>query len=155
MAIKSFSQKYTKRQQQRQNNHLKLKYLLPEDISENTRNRAIEVLRSIPFDMISMPVSTYKHYIDTNIDENDNRVVTVGYIKSFDIEKDEFVVMIFTNSRSVISKLSNPVMELQISETNDTLRRITKFNIMDYDEDTSDADDDAEDLTEESATDEE
>ena len=61
--------------------------------------------------------------------------------------------MIFTNSRSVISKFSNPILEIQISETNDTLRCITKFNIMDYDEDTSDADD--EDLTEESTTDEE
>lgn len=152
MAIKSFSQKYTKRQQ-RQNNHLKIKYLLPEDISENTRNEVIEVLRTTKFNKISIPVSTYRHYTDTNIDKNDNRVVTVGYIKNFDIENDEFVVMIFTNSRSVISKFSNPILEIQISETNDTLRCITKFNIMDYDEDTSDADD--EDLTEESTTDEE
>ena len=152
MAIKSFSQKYTKKQQ-RQNNHLKIKYLLPEDISENTRNEVIEVLRTTKFNKISIPVSTYRHYTDTNIDKNDNRVVTVGYIKNFDIENDEFVVMIFTNSRAFISKFSNPILEIQISETNDTLRCITKFNIMDYDEDTSDADD--EDLTEESTTDEE
>ena len=144
MAIKGYNQKYNKRNQ-KQNNHYKIGYVLPEDVSKGTLEEVLEILSTTKFNKISFPVSTYRYYMDGNTDMNDTRVITVGYIKNF-------------NNRLSIDEFTNPTLEVVFSEYNGSLGCITKFNIIDLPEDDEEEDTseyDEEDPTSESTYDDE
>ena len=157
MAIKGYNQKYNKRNQ-KQNNHYKIGYVLPEDVSKGTLEEVLEILSTTKFNKISFPVSTYRYYMDGNTDMNDTRVITVGYIKNFDAEKGVFTIVLFNNNRLSIDEFTNPTLEVVFSEYNGSLGCITKFNIIDLPEDDEEEDTfeyDEEDPTSESTYDDE
>ena len=128
--IKGYNQKNNKKILVK-DNHLKLNFVLPEDISENAKNELLEVLKGTKFNRISIPVSTYRYYVDKNVNSDDNRVVTIGYIKNYNAEKGEFTVVVFNNNCEAICEFANPALEIVFSEYNGKLGCITKFNVID------------------------
>lgn len=132
--IKGYNQKFNKKNH-KQNNHFKVGFVLPDDISENVKAEVMEVLESTKFNKISFPISTYRYYVDSNVDTDDNRVVTVGYIKNYDVEKQLFTIVIFGNNRVPINEFDNPTLEIVFSEYNGKLGTITKINIINLEED--------------------
>ena len=69
--------------------------LLIEEDTEDILEEVYETLAITPFDKISVPVSTYKSYIDDSIDPNDNKTITVGYIRSYDDRDEVFNIVLF------------------------------------------------------------
>ena len=128
--IKGYNQKPAKKNYPK-DNHMKLSFVLPEDASENAVNELLDVLKTTKFNRISFPVSTYRYYLDENIGNDDNRVVTIGYIKNFDAETGLFTIVIFNNNKPAIEVFKNPTLEVVFSEYNGKLGCITKFNVID------------------------
>ena len=71
---------------------------------------------------------------------DDNRVITIGYIKSYDAETNMFQVVIFNNAKETISKFKNPHIEVGYSSYKDKLNVITKFIIAPGEDDDATAD---------------
>lgn len=130
MAIKGYNQKPVKKVQPK-DNHLKVSYVLPEDTSESVVAELLDVLKTTKFNRISFPVSTYRYYLNSDVAPDDNRVITIGYVKNFNAEKGEFTVVIFNNNKAAIEVFTNPVLEVVFSEYNGKLGCITKLNIID------------------------
>lgn len=128
--IKGYSQKPSKKQNPK-DNYLKLKVALPSDISDSVVNEIFDVLGRTPFNKISVPVSTYRYYTDSSVGEDDNRVITIGYVKSFNAEEQVFSVVIFNNNKHVVEQFKNPALEVIFSEYSGKLGTITKLNIID------------------------
>ena len=91
-----------------------------------------ETLAITPFDKISVPVSTYKSYIDDSIDPNDNKTITVGYIRSYDDRDEVFNIVLFdkykelANNELHIEPFYNTIYEDGITK----LGTIIKLNII-------------------------
>lgn len=119
--------------------NLKLTLALPEGTSENVINDILEVLAQERFDKISHPVGTYRYLLDNAVPKDDTRVLTVGYIKDYDPEKEEFTVVIYAQNRDLIFGFKDPGLEIVFNTYNDALTVITKFNVipLDVDEETA------------------
>jgi len=126
---RNFQNQRTRKQQPKQN-FMKLGIALPYEISESLSDEIMEVLKSIPFNKVSIPVSTYRYLVEDDIAADDNRVITTGYIKGFDVDTETFTVVLFSNNREKIEKFTNPMLEIVFSEYNGKLGVITKFNIV-------------------------
>ena len=126
---RNFQNQRTRKQQPKQN-FMKLGIALPYEISDSLTEEIMEVLKSVPFNKVSIPVSTYRYLVEDGIANDDNRVITTGYIKNFDAETETFTVVLFSNNREKIEKFSNPMLEIVFSEYNGKLGVITKFNIV-------------------------
>ena len=113
-----------------QQTHLKVGIVIPDGTSEEVLNEILEVLEKTPFNKVSVPISTYRYLVEDNIADDDNRVITVGYIKSFDAENHEFNVVVFGANKPAIDEFVNPALELVFSEYNNKLGVITKFNVV-------------------------
>lgn len=134
-----------------QQNYIKCGIVVPEGTSDAVMEEIFNVLRSTQFNKISIPVGTYRYLIDDSIADDDNRVITVGYIKRFDPESNMFDIAIFSNNKQTIEEFENPALELVFKEYNNKLAVITKFNIVSL----PDADDEEDDSAVECNTDEE
>ena len=126
---RNFQNQRTRKQQPKQN-FMKFGIALPYEISDSLTEEIMEVLKSVPFNKVSIPVSTYRYLVEDGIANDDNRVITTGYIKNFDAETETFTVVLFSNNREKIEKFSNPMLEIVFSEYNGKLGVITKFNIV-------------------------
>ena len=126
---RNFQNQRTRKQQPKQN-FMKLGIALPYEISDSLTEEIMEVLKSVPFNKVSIPVSTYRYLVEDGIANDDNRVITTGYIKNFDPETETFTVVLFSNNREKIEKFPNPMLEIVFSEYNGKLGVITKFNIV-------------------------
>ena len=132
MAIKSYKQ--NNKNTQTQPDYMKLGLVLPDDISDRLADEILSVLQQTPFSRISIPVSTYRFYTDESVADNDNRVITVGYVKSYDADTRTFTVVIFNANRPLISSFENPALEVVFSEYGGKLGVITKLNVIPLDE---------------------
>ena len=110
--------------------NLKLTLALPDGTSENVINDILEVLSQERFDKISHPVGTYRYLLDNTIPKDDTRIITVGYIKSYDPEKEEFTVVIYGQNRDLIYGFKDPGLEIVFNTFEDALSVITKFNVI-------------------------
>jgi len=110
--------------------NLKLALALPEGTSESVVNEILDVLANMRFDKISVPVGTYRALLDPSVAADDTRVLTVGYIKSYDPEKEEFSVVIYSANRDAIYAFKDPGLEIVFNQYNDSLGIITKFNVI-------------------------
>ena len=113
-----------------QQNYIRCGIVVPEGTSDAVMEEIFNVLRSTQFNKISIPVGTYRYLIDDSIADDDNRVITVGYIKRFDPESNMFDIAIFSNNKQTIEGFENPALELVFKEFNNKLAVITKFNIV-------------------------
>lgn len=112
------------------NNKFEVGFYLPPEASEELRQEILEVFASTPFDKISFPITTYKSYINKEVPASDNRVISVGYVKSFDAESGVFTVVIFNKNAEIVSKFEEPLIEVIYSERDGKLNVITKLNIV-------------------------
>ncbi len=134
-----------------QQNYIRCGIVVPEGTSDAVMEEIFNVLRSTQFNKISIPVGTYRYLIDDSIADDDNRVITVGYIKRYDPESNMFDIAIFSNNKQTIEEFENPALELVFKEYNNKLGVITKFNIVSL----PDADAEEDDSAAECNTDEE
>lgn len=111
-------------------NEIKVPLYLPADLNENTANEILKVLAETKFNKISIPVGTYRCLIDYNVDESDNRVCTIGYIRNYNIKNNEFTVVIFSKFMDFVKSMKESAIELTFTNYKDKLGTITKFNII-------------------------
>ena len=113
-------------------NEIKIPLCLPVDLNDDTTNQIIDVLCNTRFDKISIPLGISRRLIEDTV-EDDNRVRTIGYIRSFDAGSAEFTVIIFGKDLEAVKNLGTTgclAMDLVYSAHKDgSLRTITKFNI--------------------------
>lgn len=106
--------------------------LLIEEDTEDILEEVYETLAITPFDKISVPVSTYKSYIDDSMDPNNNKTITVGYIRSYDDRDEVFNIVLFdkykelANNELHIEPFYNTIYEDGITK----LGTIIKLNII-------------------------
>lgn len=133
--------------------YIMAKLCMPEDLSEKVHVETMAVIQSTQFDKISIPLSAYRASIGTKETEDDNRVSTVGYIKDFDLEKNQFQVVIFNGNKETIEAFKNPIIIPVITVYNNSLGTIVKFIIDDQKETKSEDQETGADNTEDAKTD--
>lgn len=111
-------------------NELKAPLFLPADLNENIVSEILDVLEKNRFNKISIPVGTYRNLIESNIDADDTRVCTIGYVRGYNAETEEFTVIVFSKFIDLIKSHGDIAMELQFTEYKEKLGTITKFNIV-------------------------
>jgi len=110
-------------------NEIKLPLYLPADLDEKIANEILNVLDSTKFNKISIPVGTYRGFLE-DVDEGDNRVCTIGYIRNYNAENNEFTVVVFSKFTNTIKEFGDIAMELAFNIYKNALGTITKFNIV-------------------------
>ena len=111
-------------------NEIKAQLRIEKVITEDIYTELLDVLASTKFNKVSIPLGVYKNAIDSNVDADDARITTVGYIKDYNAETQIFTVVIFKGLVDTIKNFENPVMKLLFTETRKgTLGTITKFVI--------------------------
>lgn len=83
---------------------------LPSSIPTKIKNEILEIIKDAKFDKLSYSLSTYRKLIDKQIDDDDERINTVGFIKDFNPETNTFKVGIFAGSRDIIEEFVNPII---------------------------------------------
>lgn len=111
-------------------NEVKAPLYLPADLDKNILTEINDVLNETKFNKISIPIGTYRCLIESNVDCDDNRVRTIGYIKKYNPETKEFTIVIFENLIEKIKEQGDIAVELQFTKYKNTLGTITKFNIV-------------------------
>ena len=111
-------------------NEFKVVLHLSEEANENINNEIIDVLANTRFDKISIPVGTYRNLAEECSDADDNRVCTIGYIRNYDANTKEFTLIIFDKFTKKIKDLGDIVMGVSYTSFKDSLRTITKFNLL-------------------------
>lgn len=112
-------------------NELKASLSINKTINEDMYNEILDVLSNTRFDKISIPVGILKSFIDPNVDADDSRIVTIGYIRNYNAETKEFKLIIFNAFLDQIKNLAGDFsVDALFTETRDnTLGTITKFTI--------------------------
>lgn len=111
-------------------NEIKAPLYLPADLNENIASEILNVLTTTKFNKISIPLGIYRNCIENNVDPDDNRICTIGYIRKFDAETEEFTVVIFSKFTDIIKGLGDIAVDLMYTTYKDALGTITKFNIL-------------------------
>lgn len=106
--------------------------VMPEGISDKIRVEIMAVIQSTQFDKISFPLSASRKAINTQEHDQDDRISTIGYIRKFDLEKNQFQVVIFNGTKDAVAKFKNPIIIPVITTyKEESLGTITKFLIDD------------------------
>lgn len=111
-------------------NEIKAPLYLSANLSEDIINEITDVLTNTRFNKISIPLSTYRCLVDSNVDADDNRVCTIGYIRNYNAETKEFTVVVFSNFIDIIKEQGDIALELQFTKYKEGLGTITKFIIV-------------------------
>lgn len=111
-------------------NEFKAPLFLPASLDENVVREIIEVLSTTKFNKISIPLGTYRYNTDTTVDVNDTRVCTIGYIRNYNQETEEFTVSVFSKFTDLVKSFNDAAIELQFTMYKEKLGTITKFNII-------------------------
>lgn len=111
-------------------NEIKARLGISSPITEDIYAEIIDILTDTKFNKVSIPLGVYKSLIDNNVDADDTRITTVGYIKNYDADNHIFTVVIFKGLVDTIKKFENPCIDILFTETRKgTLGTITKFTI--------------------------
>lgn len=127
------------------------------DISAALADEIMDVVRSTRFHRVSISLNSYRRNHNMAASADDTRVITIGYIKSYNAETNTFQVVIFNNAKEAVEKFKNPHIEVAYSSYKDKLNVITKFIIApeeDAVEDNTVADDDTVDEASDTITEE-
>ena len=111
-------------------NEVKAPLYLPADLADTIREQILGVLAGCKFNKISIPLGTYRYLVDNTVGEDDNRITTIGYVRRYDAESQEFSVVIFNNFIDLIKSNEHNAIELVFSTYNENLGTILKFNII-------------------------
>lgn len=114
------------------NKYILANLVMPEGISDKIRVEIMAVIQSTQFDKISFPLSASRKVINTQENDQDDRISTIGYIRKFDLEKNQFQVVIFNSTKDTVAKFKNPIIIPVITiYKEESLGTITKFLIDD------------------------
>lgn len=134
-------------------NEIRTKLLISSDFKEEVKEEILDVLAETKFNKISIPLGTYRYLVENDVAEDDNRIVTVGYIKKYNPSNQEFTVILFNNMRDIIKDMGNLTIELLCTMFGGHLGTITKFNIIPVEEDIQDEDSELDERVEETVDD--
>ena len=100
----------------------------------NVKDEIIEVFKNTQFNKISIPVASFKNIVNPE-DTDDNKNLTVGFVKSFNPETNKFKVVIFNKFKEAINNLEDSAIEITYTEKTDksgnvSLGTIIKLNII-------------------------
>ena len=139
--IKSYSNQRNRRQRP-ENLVIRVKAVLPDNISSNVKNQLTEVLASTKFSKLPINIFVPSNFIYTEDRSNDerrpfrrNNFVSAGFIRNYFIEDKSFEVVVFSKYADKISEFVTPAIEIIYRESNDSteLNNIVRFNIIDID----------------------
>ena len=104
------------------------------ETSNNVKDEIIEVFKNTQFNKISIPVASFKNIVNPE-DTDDNKNLTVGFVKSFNPETNKFKVVIFNKFKEAINNLEDSAIEITYTEKTDksgnvSLGTIIKLNII-------------------------
>ena len=104
------------------------------ETSNNVKDEIIEVFKNTQFNKISIPVASFKNIVNPE-DTDDNKNLTVGFVKSFNPETNKFKVLIFNKFKEAINNLEDSAIEITYTEKTDksgnvSLGTIIKLNII-------------------------
>lgn len=107
------------------------------ETSDEIKDEIIEVLKNTQFNKISIPVASYKNIVNPE-DADNTKNLSVGFIKSFNVNNNKLKVVIFNKFKPAINKLDNAIIEITYTEKTDksnnvSLGTIIKFNIVNID----------------------
>lgn len=111
------------------NTVLKVPFKTPSGVSNDICNEIMDVIETTKFDKISIPLSSYRRYYDSRIDEKDTKIFVIGYIRKFNKEDNTFTVVIFNNNTKTVTEFANPEITVGFTQFKDKLGAITKFII--------------------------
>ena len=110
-------------------------------ISDEVYDQICDLFASAPFQQLSYPLSTPRYLVDDGV-EDKTKLITVGYIQSYNAENSKFTVVIFNSSTEAITKYSDLVIAPTVIVRKDgTLGTVTKLNIIPMPEDDSEDED--------------
>jgi len=139
--IKSYSNQKNRRQRP-ENLVIRVKAVLPDNISSNVKNQLTEVLASTKFSKLPINIFVPSSFIYAEDRSNDerkpfriNNFVSAGFIRNYFIEDKSFEVVVFSKYADKISEFTTPAIEIIYRESNDSteLNNIIRFNIIDID----------------------
>ena len=138
--IKSYSNQKNRRPRP-ENLVIRVKAVLPDNISSNVKNQLTEVLASTKFSKLPINIFVPTRLIYTE-DSNDDRkpfrrnnnFISAGFIRNYFIEDKSFEVVVFNKYAANVSMFKTPAIEIIFMESNDELVNIVRFNIIDVDE---------------------
>ena len=92
------------------------------------------MFKNTQFNKISIPVASFKNIVNPE-DTDDNKNLTVGFVKSFNPETNKFKVVIFNKFKEAINNLEDSAIEITYTEKTDksgkvSLGTIIKLNII-------------------------
>lgn len=112
-------------------NQLTVKLVLDsKNLNDELIDEILEVLETCQFSKISIPLGTYRNLIINDSAADDNRVSTIGYIRDYNAETQEFTVVVFNNFIDAIKSWGEVGIELQYLTYKGKLGTITKLNII-------------------------
>jgi hypothetical protein len=100
-------------------------------MSEEAVEFVKDTLLKTPFSNISIPINTFKRFIDSNTDKSDVRVSTAGYIiKCEENESGDMLItfIVYNHIKDIIEKFKNPFVSVVYNE-NKTYKTIIKIII--------------------------
>lgn len=121
--------KFNNTKREKPNNLLKVPVCLPLDINADLRAEIISVLESTQFNKISFPIGTYRGLVEADA-QNPDRILTIGYIRSYDKETETFTVVVFNGAIESVFKIAEPALEVLYAERDNKLTVITKMNVI-------------------------
>lgn len=108
---------------------IKAPMIITRECSDEVRQEVLNVLSSTQFNKISIPLYSIRNILFE--DESDNtKNITVGYIRGYDSETNEFTVVIYDGFKDKITKFENPAIEIVFGIYNNELTVISKLNII-------------------------
>lgn len=112
-------------------NEVKAQLYLPEDLCDNVKAEIIDVISKAKFSKISVPLGTYRCNLDES-NGDDERISTIGYMRKYDPDSQEFTVIVFNNFIDIVKGFGDLAVELLFTTNKDKtkLGTITKFNLV-------------------------
>jgi hypothetical protein len=111
-------------------NEIKAPLIINKVINEDMYTEILDILASTKFNKVSIPIGMFRALLDSNVDADDARVTTVGYIRNYNAETKEFTVVIFKGYMEQIKKHNKYAADLVFTEhPKGGLGTITKFTI--------------------------
>lgn len=103
--------------------------VITRECSDEIKNEIHEVLADMKFNKISVPLYSVRNVIFKEDPEN-KKNITIGYIKSFDAEKDEFTVVVYDGFIDKVKTIENPNIEIIFGIYDEKLTVISKLNMI-------------------------
>ena len=113
-------------------NQIKAVVAFDEGTPDAVAEEILDVLKKTMFNKLSYPIGTYRSLIDNTVPEDDTRITTIGYVRNYDAENEEFTVILFPKFTDIIKDMGEIGIQVlhTINKRTEGLGSITKFNIV-------------------------